>query len=343
MRHLTIFSSNLFTKVSHSKERAEKVCLNCGAALTDRYCQKCGQENVAPQQSFWHLIVHFFNDFTHFDGKFFSTIKYLLKKPGFLSAEYKDGKRASYLDPVRMYIFTSALFFLLVFSFSFDEAQKGGLKASITLENEDGSAKPVDKNNLVDILYSADTGFSPQTSAQYDSLEQTLPLEERDGWVRRYLEHKRLDNADYIKNNTYTFMATFANALLNSISKIVILSLPVFAFILYLLNWRRRKSYYYVSHIIFSIHVYCTSFICIMLFLLVYKITGPVRVLSPALLFATVAGVILYLFFAMRRFYQKNVFKTIVDFIVVSIISCAALCGLAVISFVRAVAGALPN
>ena len=138
-------------------------------------------------------------------------------------------------------------------------------------------------------------------------------------------------------------MATFANTLLNSVSKIVILSLPVFAFILYLLNWRRRKSYYYVSHIIFSIHVYCTSFICIMLFLLVYKLTGPVRVLSPGLLFATIAGVILYLFFAMRRFYQKNVFKTIIDFIIVSIISCAAICGLAVISFVRAVAGALPN
>ena len=102
--------------VSHLKERKEKICLNCHTALIGRYCHVCGQENLEPKETVWHLIQHFFNDITHFDGKFFSTVKYLMRKPGFLSAEYMAGRRASYLNPIRMYVFTSAIFFLILFS-----------------------------------------------------------------------------------------------------------------------------------------------------------------------------------------------------------------------------------
>jgi hypothetical protein len=102
--------------VSHLKEREEKICLNCNTNLYGRYCHVCGQENLEPKESVWHLISHFFNDITHFDGKFFSTVKFLITKPGFLSKEYMLGRRASYLNPIRMYVFTSAFFFILLFS-----------------------------------------------------------------------------------------------------------------------------------------------------------------------------------------------------------------------------------
>ncbi len=102
--------------MSKTRERAQKVCLNCNTELYDRYCHKCGQENIEPKHSVWHLVTHFFYDITHFDGKFFGTLKYLVKKPGFLSSEYIKGRRNSYLNPIRMYVFTSALFFLIFFS-----------------------------------------------------------------------------------------------------------------------------------------------------------------------------------------------------------------------------------
>ena len=102
--------------MSHSKERVEKNCLNCGAELTGRYCYNCGQENTEPKETVLTLVSHFFNDITHFDGKFFSTVKYLITKPGFLSSEYIKGRRASYLHPIRMYVFTSAFFFIIFFS-----------------------------------------------------------------------------------------------------------------------------------------------------------------------------------------------------------------------------------
>lgn len=128
--------------MSHFKERKEKNCLNCGAEVQGKYCSVCGQENIEPKESAWHLITHFFNDVTHFDGKFFSTVKYLLLKPGFLTSEYTRGRRMSYLHPIRMYVFTSAFFFLIYFSFispNKENEQGGveGLKEKITERKEE--------------------------------------------------------------------------------------------------------------------------------------------------------------------------------------------------------------
>ena len=99
--------------MSHSAERSEKDCLNCGTIVHGRFCHVCGQENLHPKESFWYILTHVFNDITHFDGKFFSTLKFLIFKPGLLSKEYMTGRRASYLNPIRMYVFTSAFFFLM--------------------------------------------------------------------------------------------------------------------------------------------------------------------------------------------------------------------------------------
>src|ERR1700760_3265600 len=100
----------------HVHLRHEKKCLNCGAHVPDRYCSHCGQENTEPIESFGHLLNHFFADVTHYDSQLLATLKYLVFKPGFLTKEYNAGKRLSYLNPIRMYIFISAVFFLLMFS-----------------------------------------------------------------------------------------------------------------------------------------------------------------------------------------------------------------------------------
>lgn len=111
--------------MSHYTLRKEKKCLNCGSEVQARYCGKCGQENAEPRETVWHLVTHFFYDFTHFDGKFFTAVRYLLFKPGFLTSEYVKGRRASYLHPIRMYIFTSAFFFLIYFSFISGHTESG--------------------------------------------------------------------------------------------------------------------------------------------------------------------------------------------------------------------------
>lgn len=103
--------------MSHRPQRKEKNCLNCGTFVTGKYCQQCGQENVEPKDTVFGLIQHFVYDMTHFDGMFFSTLKLLLFRPGMLTKKYVEGKRASYLNPIKMYVFTSAVFFIIFFTF----------------------------------------------------------------------------------------------------------------------------------------------------------------------------------------------------------------------------------
>jgi hypothetical protein len=102
--------------LSRKHIRQDKTCLNCGAIAQERYCTRCGQENVEPRETVGHLIGHFFADITHFDSKFFTTLKDLVFRPGFLTREYISGKRTRYLNPIRMYVFISALFFLAMYA-----------------------------------------------------------------------------------------------------------------------------------------------------------------------------------------------------------------------------------
>lgn len=103
--------------MAHGKSRTEKNCLNCNAEVNGRFCSVCGQENIEPKETFWQLISHFVYDLFHYDGKFLSTLKTLIFKPGLLTHEYVRGRRASYLHPIRLYIFISAVFFIIFISF----------------------------------------------------------------------------------------------------------------------------------------------------------------------------------------------------------------------------------
>ncbi len=99
----------------HGKERQDKNCLNCGAEVAGHYCQHCGQANVELEDTVWGMISHFIADIFHYDGKFFHTMRLLLLKPAFLTKEYLRGRRSAYLHPVKMYVFTSAICFILFF------------------------------------------------------------------------------------------------------------------------------------------------------------------------------------------------------------------------------------
>ncbi len=157
---IAYFSKNC--KMSHLKERKEKDCLNCGAKVLGRYCQNCGQENIEPKESFIHLLGHLVSHEFHFDSKIFSTAKHLLLTPGFLTKEYMAGRRVSYLDPIRMYIFLSAFFFLVVFSFGNEQNKQ------ITLNHYSSQAKKEAlatlkelKSDLLDSLNEEDDSLSP--------------------------------------------------------------------------------------------------------------------------------------------------------------------------------------
>lgn len=319
--------------MSHLHERSEKKCLNCGAELYDRFCHKCGQENVEPKQNFWQLTLHFFEDLTHFDGKFFTTIKYLLFKPGFLTEEYVKGRRASHINPIRMYLFISAAYFLAIMSIFPDNGNSlvelnntrsantidsmtkalqtaGPLSNNDTLSNDSsGSLQVIRNGNNVQIESESDW-FDQNTVAEYDSLQNALPKEKRDGWLKHYWKRGFAGAMELHAKDPEEFEHRFREKFYHTLPYMLFLSLPIIALLLQLL-YIRRKQFYYVSHIIFMLHSYCFAFILLLL-VKSFKTMGSIGTGIALLL---LASCFIYLFIAMKRFYKQSYGKTMLKYL----------------------------
>jgi len=233
--------------LSNLSERNEKICLNCNAVVNGRFCHICGQENIEPREPFRHMLAHFVFDLFHFDGKFFSTMKSLLLKPGFLSQEHLKGRRADYLHPIRLYIFTSAFFFLFYFSFN---SNKVAVKT-------DSSKQDTTYNELVNF----DKSYS--SIREYDSIQALLPKKEKDGFIIAKLTRQNLVLKEKYPDGKELW-SKLIDVFTHQFPKMLFVSLPIFAFILFLL-YARKDQYYYSDHIVYTLHLYSTFFIIIFL------------------------------------------------------------------------------
>lgn len=328
--------------MSHLKERKDKSCLNCNAVVNGKYCSFCGQENVDPQESILHLTGHFFKDITHFDGKFFSSVKYVITKPGFLTSEYIRGRRTSYLNPVRFYVFTSFIFFLIIFSFFVKSenvinksekpvtyTQKDSVKLFKILQSQgedSADLKMVMRIYGIDSIQKLAQSFEGKSTifhlypyknrAEFDSLNKIKKIERN--FIDRILMEKQFVLQEKFENDSKGAKDALKEKGLHLIPQVLLLSLPFFALLLKLL-YARQQKFYYVAHIIFTIHFYIFVYIAIIGILVL-------RALSelPHLHFLdTVISVLwfifpLYLYKAVRHFYEQRRAKTILKLFILS-------------------------
>lgn len=354
--------------MSHGTQRHEKNCLNCNARVFGPYCHVCGQENIEPNETAWQLVVHFFNDITHFEGKFSKAIRYLLFRPGFLPAEYARGRRMSYMNPVRMYVFTSAFFFIIFFSlFKIDDDVVATSYAKLEERFKDsdvnfdvnfvsgeisvnkttvGNLNRMDQLNegLIDSLIKAnakensvvegtdsvikkkpptlfDFNGKFESVAVYDSIQKSLPENKRDGWFGTLINRKAAHiNEKYGKTPGLAF-ARIGDVFLHKLPTIFFVSLPMFALILSLLYIRRRSQFNFVNHAIFSIYYYIFCF----LLLLIYFAADKLGNMTGWTLFIWIKiGLIfsffIYLYKALRNYYQQRRTKTIIKYFLLNFI-----------------------
>jgi hypothetical protein len=341
--------------VSHFKEREEKVCLNCSADLHGKYCHQCGQENREPKSTVWGLVTHFFYDITHFDGKFFSTTGLLIRRPGFLPKEYISGRRASYLDPIRMYIFSSAIFFLIFFSvytvgeISDDNlpgkqtsrllgrSKRELLKVSNTPEDslkveqmfaeqqrllklpadsiKGKDTGTVKKDNSVRHLNLNLSNVKFDTKEEYDSTQAKLPPEQRDNWLKRRMRLRTIDLNQRMQENENQFWKDVLTKFVHSFPYMLFVSLPLYALFLKLLYIRRRK-FYYVDHGIFLIFLYIFTFIFLLAFLGIDQLGEALKwEWTDYILVVLLFWGIYYAWRAMHKFYGQGRFKTFLKFL----------------------------
>lgn len=88
-------------------------CANCQTPLIGPHCHECGQLAEDFHKSIWKLTVEAVESLLHLDGRLFSTLPDLLRRPGQLTRDYLDGKRASQVAPFRMFLVILLIAFLV--------------------------------------------------------------------------------------------------------------------------------------------------------------------------------------------------------------------------------------
>lgn len=301
--------------MSNLLERKDNICLNCNAVINGRFCHICGQENIAPREPFSHMLAHFVFDIFHFDGKFFSTMKSLLLKPGLLSQEHLKGRRADYLHPIRLYIFTSAFFFLFYFSIN-----------SNKVEIKNSSSK---QDTTYNELVNFDKSYS--SIREYDSIQAALSPKEKDGFMIAKLTRQNLILKEKYPDGKQLW-SKIIEVFTHQFPKMLFVSLPIFAFILFLL-YARKGQYYYADHIVYTLHLYSTFFIIIFLVMCLniafaaiglydYGKGDGKNYLTGFISSGFTACLLLFYWYkSLRKFYQQSRAKTILKFSLLLIIN----------------------
>ncbi len=329
------------------KKLNNEFCLNCGSKLINIYCHQCGQRDLPKRQTMSELIENFIGSFYSFESKFFRTVKFLLFKPGFLPVEYTAGKRETYYHPARAYAFISFIFFLLLFSLP-DHKDKAAYE-SFSADNEKDLTESLEKikdelkksgldSLKIDSIYKAmlienssvinidgikkktkgkvgNTGFSLTSSTyatlrEYDSIQESLPVSERDGWIMRKLTIRSIELNQRYKGNDggKRFSQDFSQAFFDNFSKVLFFLLPIFALLLRLLYL--KHDYYYSEHLVFAIYYYNFFYLAASLYLLLKYIP----VVGGLLTLAIVIWIVVYIPLGMKRMYQQPWSKTIIKY-----------------------------
>jgi hypothetical protein len=114
-------------------------CLNCGHPLTGPYCAECGQKRRDTDPTLREFLHETTAELVDWDGKIPSTLKALFFRPGALTVDFLAGRRARWLQPLRLYLICSLAFFVSKPMGESISRRSGREVAKITITNPDGS------------------------------------------------------------------------------------------------------------------------------------------------------------------------------------------------------------
>jgi len=324
------------------RRRSLTHCENCGAQLNGNYCAQCGQAAVDYRRSFRHVVADVLESFLNWDSKFFTTIALLILKPWRLTNEFLAGKRVRYVNPLRLYLLASILFFFAVNYGAKDlRLQPGKLspkdRAELEADLKKGDLPPAAREQLEALLLespspsssSQTTSPSPATNvpspsptsetdkqkqeygkigerpfAVFDETKSTTPFEH---WIEARAKDKMGEHG--------TKMGLFIATLFRNLPYMMLCCIPLFAFVLKILYIRRHI--FYIDHLIYALHIHTFAYVGIMLIVLATiglnrAAPGPIAGWTIALLWI---AFVMQIFLSIRRVYRQGWFVSIFKFL----------------------------
>lgn len=316
-------------------------CLNCGARLRGQYCGTCGQRSRSRLISLWELVSDAFGDLLELDSRLWQTLIPLLVRPGRLTADYLQGKRARFMPPFRMYLVLSLLFFVVAF---FDpreelsllfEPQPEPTPEEVQQEAERAAAAQAEARETIGDLVEADvidgedvsgnlrvdedgvrfTFDGEETESEGDCNVTESDVEDLPEWLARRMTPERLQRI--CERTRLDDGKALIDGLLDNIPAALIILLPVMAFVLKALYPLSKR--YYVEHLLFFVHFHAFFFLMLTLQILFMRFSGWVGIPEAIPILATIATsfyVAIYLFVAMRKVYGQGRIITFLKFVV---------------------------
>lgn len=317
-------------------------CENCGYEFRGHFCPNCGQEVAEFNRPFGFVLYDFIGNFFAFDTRFFDSFWKLLARPGFLTAEFFNGRRVRYSPPFRMFVFLSFVLFLMLELLSqkglntFLEApindSQGLVKSDSTLLQSVDSLS-VKKNFNVEIN-NGDEDIVHLDSVEFDgaNIRDNLRIlanhfEERLKVTSDPDDREKLISIIGICSSPELLVAKF----LKYLSWSFFILLPVFALLLKLFYLKRKQ--YFIRHFIFSIHFHSYIFFMLIIAILLGLIFNS---LSGYVLLIGFISIPVYFLLAMKNFYGQGIRKLLSKFIGVSIVYNVILFGSLIYVFVNA-------
>src|SRR5215469_12661790 len=315
-------------------------CENCGAELQGHWCSQCGQPAIEYRRSFRHVVADLLNEFLNWDSKFFSTIALLVLKPWRLTNEFLAGKRVRYVNPLRLYLLASILFFFAVNygakGIHVDPSKLGSKdRAELEADLKNTDLPPAAREKLEQLLRESSPSPGPATLSPspgtngappqpepsandqkkeygkinerpfvvFDDAKSTTPFER---WIEARAKEKMGEKG--------TKMKLFISTLFSNLPYMMLCCIPLFALVLKVLYIRRRL--FYIDHLIYALHIH--TFFYLGTTLIVLATIGLTRYAPDAVAVWLIAflwiAFVTQIFLSIRYVYRQGWFLSIFKF-----------------------------
>lgn len=332
---------------------AQADCLNCGTRLRGQYCGHCGQRSRSRLISLWELVSDAFGDLFEIDSRLWKTLIPLVLRPGSLTHDYLQGRRARFMPPFRMYLVLSVVFFLVAF---FDPQDQLGLLFEEPVATDTGAGVEADPEAQETGADVADAGL-PDTvpNAQREVIDELIregvidreeipedmfdesgafnlridadegnivrcdidqsDVDDLPDWLARRLTVERMERV--CERTQIDNGRALLNELVDNIPAALIVLLPLMALVLKALYPLSRR--YYVEHLLFFVHFHAFFFLILtvqVLFARFAALAGLPEAVTALTLVVASLYIPVYLFVAMRKVYGQGRLITSIKYFV---------------------------
>jgi len=276
-------------------------CDNCKTLLQGAFCHQCGQEKTVILCSLKHLFQDLFSAFGSWDSRLWRTLIPLWFKPGVLTQQYISGHRAPYAPPLRLYLFSSIIAFLIFSLLTSDLPEQS--KEQLSVEERQLISQQI-QTELQQALEQSGVPYEPE---KYD----TLPFS---GFLAEETKQALSKKLAFLGEHPAILISKFFSLA----PQILLLLLPLLAGVLMLLY--AFSGRFYIEHLILALHTHSFILHMLLFYIGLHFFAIPVAtipwLLAPINWLQTLVllWIPVYLLMTQKVFYQQNWGKTIVKF-----------------------------